>query len=569
MAASAWFLLPRHGRSAGRLAAVGAVRHHGRDHALGLSKQGRCLGSILAPTDAGGMPRSLTWRDLQAVSCELAKELGVPPELWLVTPCAIRMVRENPPPAEILSSFLLPDLGRVLRDTDRLPDAAAAYLGLRPPARPWNALTDRVQLSSLLQPALFPLDRWPGPGLHPLTLLQQAAVNAIVRDLNRTSIAAVNGPPGSGKTTMLRDVVAHVMASRAERLAALEDPNGALSGLDLMDFAIVVASSNNAAVENVTLELPIRGKALDRSLWHDESLAYFAHTADAVLGISPAAPDEEHAWGLMAARLGRAENRRAFFKQFWWDADWGLNDWLNLVAWPDAQQNRGKKLGKLAQLNPPPRSPEALAHWRMARDGFRQALATCCRLRDGLTALHEAGSRRTEVEAQLPAAEQRLQVAERDLVSAARAAATAQADYEARQQQQATEMSKLAALSSVAPFRLAKLFRTCAWQAHEASMRGQVERLDVAQDALAAAATRLAEASAEKKRRAVEQREALAVRDALHADAAQLALLLEQGQSETDGALPGLGFWALPDAELQRAAPWNGGAFRAARSSHR
>ena len=207
-----------------------------------------------------------------------------------MTPCAIRMVRENAPRAEILSSFLLPDLGRVLRDADRLPDAAAGYLGMNPPVQAWDALTDRMRLSGLLQPALFPLGRWPVPGLHPLTLLQQAAVNAIVRDLHRTGIAAVNGPPGTGKTTLLRDIVAHVLVTRAERLAALENPNSGLSGLDLMDLAVVVASSNNAAVENVSLELPVRGKALDRSLWRDEDLAYFAHTADAVLGVSAAAP---------------------------------------------------------------------------------------------------------------------------------------------------------------------------------------------------------------------------------------------------------------------------------------
>ncbi len=102
------------------------------------------------------------------------------------------------------------------------------------------------------------------------------------------------------------------MVSRAERLSALELPLGELTGFDLMDFAIVVASNNNAAVENVSLELPVRGKALDSSLWHDPGLAHFADTADAVLGISPAAPEGEHAWGLMAARLGKADNRRSF-----------------------------------------------------------------------------------------------------------------------------------------------------------------------------------------------------------------------------------------------------------------
>ena len=532
------------------------------DHEQSLKEH---FGSILTPMNAVGIPRSLTWRDLRSVSRKIAEELALPPELWLVTPCAIRMMRESPPRADILSSFLLPDLGRVLRDADQLPDAAAAYLGLRAPDWPWDALTDRVSLSGLLQPTLFPLGRWPGPGLHPLTLLQQAAVNAIVRDLGAGGIAAVNGPPGTGKTTLLRDIVAHVMVTRAERLAALDDPNSSLSGLNLMDLAVVVASSNNAAVENVSLELPVRGKALDQSLWQDEDLAYFAHTADAVLGVSPAAPQAEHAWGLMAARLGRAENRRTFFKQFWWDADWGLNDWLNLVAWPDTAQNRTKKLGKLAQIDPPPRSPEALAQWRVARDSFRQALATCRRLRTGLSTLNDTGSQLTQTEAQLPAAEAGLHVAEQDLASAERAVAAAQADHEDHRQREATEIAKLSALSSVAPSRLLKLFRSRAWQAHEANVHRQVERLNAAQDTAGAAAARLSVATAEMERYAGKQRDARAGRETLRADAARLAGLLEQGQADTDGSVPAPGFWALPDAELHGAAPWNGGAFRAAR----
>ena len=59
----------------------------------------------------------------------------------------------------------------------------------------------------------------------------------------------------------------------------------------------------------------------------------------------------------------------------------------------------------------------------------------------------------------------------------------------------------------------------------------------------------------------------MAVRDALQAKAAKLSLPLQDGQPGTDGALPGPGFWNLPDAELQQAAPWNGGAFRTARDA--
>ena len=280
------------------------------------------MNSMLTPTDQLGRLQPLTWRDVRDASRDLGEELGLPAELWQVTPCAVRIMAKHPPQAEVLSGFVLSDLRRVLREVDHLPGALSSYLGLRPPAATWDALTDRARLSSLLEPALFPLGRWPGPGLHPLNVLQQAAVNAIVRDLDHSGLAAVNGPPGTGKTTLLRDLVANVLVTRADRLART-DPFGDLAGLDLMDFAIVVASNNNTAVENITLDLPIRAKALDRSVWQDGGLAYFRHTADAVGNVAAKAPEHDRAWGLMAARLGKARHRNAFFGTFWWDADWG------------------------------------------------------------------------------------------------------------------------------------------------------------------------------------------------------------------------------------------------------
>ena len=525
----------------------------------------RRVAGALTPTGAGSRPRSLTWRDLRRVSADLRDAFALPPELWVVTPCAVAVVSKSPPAADILSSFHLPDLGRVLREAETLPRAAASYLGLHPPEQPWNPLADRARLSSLLRPELFPLARWPGPGLHPLTLLQQAAVNAAVHDLDQSGLAAVNGPPGTGKTTLLRDLVAHVLVRRAEALAGLDDPRAGVEGLDLMDFAIVVASTNNAAVENVSLELPVRDKALDASLWPEHGLDHFAHTATAALRLEPGATEGERAWGLMAARLGRASHRRRFVNDVWWDEEWGLNDWLNQVAWPDASRNRDKPPGKLAQADPPPRWPEAMADWRAARDGFRQALDRCRRLRAEAGALDAAAQRLREAEAQRPMTEQRLVIAERDAAAAAQAAAAASGEHDRQHGRQVIEAGKLAALSSVTPSWIARLFRTRAWRTHEDEVRRQLSAVTNAQVAAEAARARLAAATADEARCAADRRAAVTVRDGLRDEVSNLASKLQQGTAALGGAAPGPGFWSQPADALYQASPWNGGAFRAAR----
>lgn len=71
----------------------------------------------------------------------------------------------------------------------------------------------------------------------------------------------------------------------------------------------MVASSSNAAVENVTSEIPGPDGVADQ--WR-ESVAevdYFTATAREVTG--------EGAWALMAAVLGNSGNRDAFVTNFW------------------------------------------------------------------------------------------------------------------------------------------------------------------------------------------------------------------------------------------------------------
>ncbi|GAA0441843.1 DNA helicase [Acrocarpospora corrugata] len=228
--------------------------------------------------------------------------------------------------SEFLNSFIVPDLTRVaaaVRSGGYGP-ALAEYLSTREPARV-DLRADNQAIYRQVIPDLVPLGRWPAAADRPLALSQQFAVNTIMSRLaSSAGLFAVNGPPGTGKTTMLRDLVAANVVERAIRLAALPSPAAAFTGkhtwatgeyvrvihtwrADLTGFEMVVASANNGAVANVTTEIPGR-HALDPP-WRDGA-DYFAELATRVL--------DAPAWGLVAARLGRKSFRTEFVSRMWW-----------------------------------------------------------------------------------------------------------------------------------------------------------------------------------------------------------------------------------------------------------
>ena len=200
---------------------------------------------------------------------------------------------------------------------------------------------DPEALAHALRSERLPAGRW--PGAFPLTLMQQVAVNQAMGCLTEGGIFSVNGPPGTGKTTLLQDVVAAVVVQRAGELAsfanaeaAFGDAIGPDSHFPLRFHAspIVVASSNNGAVENVTRELPDLRKVAPE---YRAAVARFLPTAQALLsrraiagaampgssstlaGLdepSDADPDldapEGTVWGLISAPLGARDKRNAF-----------------------------------------------------------------------------------------------------------------------------------------------------------------------------------------------------------------------------------------------------------------
>lgn len=521
----------------------------------------------LSPTDGKGRLRPLLWSELRNASRSLQRKLGLGDDLWQIVPCAVRVAAYDAPAGDLLSTFYLTDIIRVEQGLPDLPSAVRAYLGMDRPEHRWDALNDRQRLSELLDPSLFPLARWPGPGLHPLSLLQQAAVNASVRDLAADGLFAVNGPPGTGKTTLLRDIVAHVLVSRAQRLAAIDDPSKGVDGIDLMDYAIVVASNNNAAVENVSLELPMRKKALDASVWKDADLSYFAHTANHVLGVTPDRDDADQAWGLMAARLGSAKNRQAFFKRFWYDKDWGLSEWLDRAWSPHQRRFKGKEPSRLCTLDPPPTPHEARALWKKARAEFHDVLETCQHLHGQLVEIARSQDRRRTLESGRPGLIEEVATLKAEQIDAGRALAIAEERCRDVQAMAATEQAALATLTEAKPGFVARLFGTQAWQHYQQMIGDRLAQGDLLRRTVKEAeASRAATATTCK---AIEGRLHAANRAIarLDADLSTIAAKLDGVPIELKGCIPDAGFWALPEEELQIEAPWNAGAFRSARDA--
>ena len=88
----------------------------------------------------------------------------------------------------------------------------------------------------------------------------------------------------------------------------------------LRGFEMVVTSSNNKAVENVSAELPGLGAIANDA----PELRYFKTLSDAL--------HQSETWGAIAAVLGNAQNRSRFKQTFWWDDDNGLNSYLRAAA---------------------------------------------------------------------------------------------------------------------------------------------------------------------------------------------------------------------------------------------
>lgn len=294
----------------------------------------------------GAAAPALDWNDLDG-ECDIVRRLLGPAASdarldWRVV---VRTMRVKRPyldeslqsGADFMNSFYLGDLDRLIGQAGQAQPFGAALRAYLGPAldeqQRTDILTDNAAMARLVSARRLPSARWPASPQHPLVLAQQAAVAQVVDALGGAGgLIGVNGPPGTGKTTLLCDVIAEIVTGRARRIAVLSRPLAVFADkqvvagkgfcplkAEVMDgTSIVVTSTNNNAVKNITQELPARKKIADEFASAD----YFADVMYEVFRAQKVVDDDKQplaTWGTIAAALGNAGNRRSFARGFFRD----------------------------------------------------------------------------------------------------------------------------------------------------------------------------------------------------------------------------------------------------------
>lgn len=221
-----------------------------------------------------------------------------------------------------------------------------------------------------------PTGKWPSRFMP--ALMQQTAVNLAVSGNEKNGpVFSVNGPPGTGKTTLLKEIIVHNIIQKALLLSEYQNPDDAFEECSFLygekknhgysdyyskyyrlkndkinDYSILVTSCNNTAVENITKELPLEEGITGALASEEKDSALFTEKLQEVLRLYTVSESEasetlyrrdaikngeykdiyfseyassllEHggAWGLISAALGKKSNIHQFYQKVMYNLD--------------------------------------------------------------------------------------------------------------------------------------------------------------------------------------------------------------------------------------------------------
>ncbi|WP_192867001.1 AAA domain-containing protein [Finegoldia magna] len=190
----------------------------------------------------------------------------------------------------------------------------------------------------ILQPQNYPLSRFPSNIQFAPSFMQQVAINLSI-GYDSNNMRSVNGPPGTGKTTLLKDIFSELLLKQSYEIIQLKNKkivgnyetvywdNGSCKASigvlpsQIAENGIIVASSNNGAVKNIVDELPLISE-IDESLAKDlKEIDYFKDISNSKVStkwvkengkniekLESEKNSEEKFWGLFSLEGGRKEN---------------------------------------------------------------------------------------------------------------------------------------------------------------------------------------------------------------------------------------------------------------------